>query len=74
MLFYLTTLNLARFLIEEAPKLKEDERDIQVISAVDAWKHSDFLCRNYVMNALTDSLYNVYTDKKTVKELWESLD
>ena len=74
MLFYLTTLNLARFVTKEAPKLKEDEPDIQVISVVDAWKHSDFLCRNYVMNALTDSLYNVYTDKKTAKELWESLD
>ena len=74
MLFYLTTLNLARFLTEEAPKLKEDEHDIQVINTVDAWKHSDFLCRNYDMNALTDSLYNVYTDKKTAKELWESLD
>ena len=65
----LKTLNLARFLTEEAPKLKEDERDIQVINAVDAWKHSDFLCRNYVMNALTDSLYNVYTDKKITKKL-----
>ena len=74
MLFYLTTLNLARFLTEEAPKLKEDELDIQFISVVDAWKHYDFLCRNYVMNTLTDSLYNVYTDKKTAKELWESLD
>ena len=28
MLFYLTTLNLARFLIEDSPKLKEDELDI----------------------------------------------
>ena len=27
------------------------------------------LCRNYVMNALTDSLYNVYSDKKSTKEL-----
>ena len=63
-LFYLSTLNLARLLIENAPKLKEDEHDIQVISVVDAWKHYDFLCRNYVMNALTDSLYNVYSDKK----------
>ena len=43
MLFYMTTLNLERFLTEKAPKLKEDERDIQVISVVDAWKHSDFL-------------------------------
>ena len=74
MLFYLTTLNLARFLKEEALKLNEDEHDIQVISVVDAWKYFDFLCRNYVMNALTDSLYNVYIDKKKDKELWESLD
>ena len=74
MLFYLTTLNLARFLTEDAPKLKEDEHDIQVINVVDAWKHSDFLCRNHVMKVLIDSLYNVYSDKKTVKELWESLD
>ena len=59
MLFYLSTLNLARFLTEDTPKLKVDERNIQVINVVDAWKHYDFLCRNYVMNALTNSLYNV---------------
>ena len=64
MLFYLTTLNLTRFLTEYTLKLKVDERNIQVINVVDAWKHFDFLCRNYVMNVLTDSLYNVYLDKK----------
>ena len=41
---------------------------------MDAWKHSDFLFKNYVMNALIDSLYNVYSNKKAAKELWESLD
>ena len=35
MLFYLTTLNLARFLHEEAPTLKEGESDRQVVAAVD---------------------------------------
>ena len=74
MFFYQTTLNHARFYIEDTSKLKEDERDIQVINVVDAWKHYDFICRNYVMNALTDSLYNMYSNKKTTKELWESLD
>ncbi|KAL5563278.1 hypothetical protein UlMin_033025 [Ulmus minor] len=74
MLFYLITLNLARFLTKNAPVLKDDEQDIQAVSAVDAWKHSEFLCRNYVLNGLTDSLYNVYRDKKTAKELWEFLD
>ena len=74
MLFYLTTLNLARFFTENAPKLKEDEHDIHDISVVDSWKHSDFLSRNYVMNALIDALYNVYLDNKTTNELWKSLD
>ncbi|KAL5570239.1 hypothetical protein UlMin_026814 [Ulmus minor] len=62
------------FLTENAHVLKDDEQDIQAFNAVDVWKHSDFLCRNYVLNGLTDSLYNVYSDKKTAKELWESLD
>ncbi|KAL2461609.1 Uncharacterized protein Adt_45029 [Abeliophyllum distichum] len=44
MLFYLTTLNLARFFTEDAPKLKHGEGGIKAISAVEAWKHSDFLC------------------------------
>ena len=74
MLFYPTTLNLARFLTEDNLQLKKDKHDIQVISAIDVWKHYDFLCRNYIMNGLVDSMYNVYFDKKTTKELWESLD
>lgn len=74
MLVYLTTLNLARFLTETAPILNEGEGDIQMISVVDAWKHSDFLNRNYILNSLADSLYIVYSSMKTAKELWESLD
>ena len=69
MLFYLTTLNLARFLHEEAPALKEDESDRQVVVAVDAWKHSDFLCRNYILKGLDNKRYNVYSPLKIAKEL-----
>ena len=73
-MFYLTTLNLARFLTEEAPKLSNGEMDKQAFNAIEAWKHFDLLCRNYVMNGLHDSLYNVYCAIKTSKELWEALD
>ena len=74
MLFYLTTLNLARFLHEESPALTEGETDKQVVAAVEAWKHADFLCRNYILNGLDNTLYNVYCTLKTAKELWDSLD
>ena len=43
MLFYLTTLNLERFLKEDPPTIREDEDDVQILNAVKAWKHSNFL-------------------------------
>ncbi|XP_038988004.1 uncharacterized protein LOC120112517, partial [Phoenix dactylifera] len=74
MLFYLTTLNLVKVLREEAPILAEGEESAQTMAAVEAWKHSDFLCKNYILNGLDNTLYNVYSPLKSAKELWESLD
>ncbi|XP_073024370.1 uncharacterized protein [Primulina eburnea] len=74
MLFYLTTLALAKFLKEDLPTVDEGEQNTQKRVAVDAWNHSDFLCKNYILNGLDNALYNVYCQVKTTKELWESLD
>ena len=74
MLFYLMTLNLARFLNEDGPKLDVGETDKEKLAAADAWNHFDFLCCNYVLNGLENTLYNVYSPLKTAKELWDSLD
>ncbi|XP_039032913.1 uncharacterized protein LOC120168171 [Hibiscus syriacus] len=75
MLFYLTTLNLAKFLKDDPPTIREDEVDAATaFNITEAWKHSDFLCRKYMLNGLSDALYEVYNVKKTAKELWESLD
>ena len=73
MLFYLTTLNLAKVLHEHAPTLKEGETDKKIVETIEAWKHSDFLCKNYILNGLNNTMYNVYSQVKTAKELWESL-
>ncbi|KAK4407668.1 hypothetical protein Sango_0347800 [Sesamum angolense] len=73
MLFYLTTLNLARFLSEEAPVVPEGESDTKKRAAIDAWGHGDFLCRNYILNGLSDTLY-VYSSATTTRALWESLE
>ncbi|GJQ91822.1 retrovirus-related pol polyprotein from transposon TNT 1-94 [Tanacetum coccineum] len=77
MFFYLT-LGLARFLKETAPQVEPpaegQSSNAQAVQAVEAWKHSDFLCHNYVLNGLIDPLYNVYCKTTTAKELWESLE
>lgn len=38
--------------------------------AREKWHHSEYLCMHYVMNGLSDSLYDVYSNKKIAKELW----
>ncbi|GKE02078.1 hypothetical protein Tco_1390061, partial [Tanacetum coccineum] len=51
MFFYLTTLGLAQFLKETAPQVESpaegQSSNAQAVQAVEAWKHSDFLCHNY---------------------------
>ena len=67
-------LELGKFLNEDGPKLDIGETDKEKLAAVDAWNHSDFMCRSYVLNGLENTLYNVYSLLKTAKELWDSLD
>ncbi|XP_073056910.1 uncharacterized protein [Primulina eburnea] len=74
MIFYLTTLALEKFLKEDPPTFDEEEQDTQKRAAIDARNHSDFLCKNYILNGLDNALYNVYCQVKMAKELWESLD
>ncbi|XP_073154172.1 uncharacterized protein [Henckelia pumila] len=73
MLFYLTTLHLVRYLKEDAA-IPVDNADAQARSAYDAWSHSNFLCRNYILNGLDNTLYNVYFATNTAKKIWESLE
>ncbi|PHT45881.1 hypothetical protein CQW23_15039 [Capsicum baccatum] len=69
MFFYLTTLCLQRFTSEDAPEVPEGTSDKDRFVIIEAWKHSDFLCRNYILSGLQDDLYNVYSGTKTAKEL-----
>ena len=68
-MFYLTTLNLVRFLNESVPILTEETTTTESVAAVNAWNYVDFLCRNYILNSLYNMLYNVYSPIKTAKEL-----
>ncbi|CAM8904976.1 unnamed protein product [Rhodiola kirilowii] len=72
--FYLSQLGLGRCLTEETLRVAENETDRQVLMAYNAWKDSEYLCRNYVLNSLNDVLYKVYKTKSTAKEVWEAVD
>ncbi|PHT72391.1 hypothetical protein T459_23176 [Capsicum annuum] len=72
--FYLTALCLQRFTSEDAPEVPEETSDKGSFVIVEAWKHSNFLCRNYILSGLQDDLYNFYSGTKTSKKLWRALE
>ncbi|XP_022870066.1 uncharacterized protein LOC111389376 [Olea europaea var. sylvestris] len=59
--------------METAPAVQEGENNRESIIALNAWKHSDILCKNYIINVLDNTLYGVYSSKESAKELWDSL-
>ena len=73
-LFYLTTMNLANIIREDVPKATIDPPTREMLLTIEAWTQSDFLCRNYILNRLENSLYDIYSSYKTAKEVWEMLE
>nr|XP_016513089.1 PREDICTED: uncharacterized protein LOC107830122 [Nicotiana tabacum] len=67
-----------------APAEKPENEDVLVLGeetpenerfvVTEAWKHSDFLCKNYILSCIEDSLYNVYNVMKISRELWNALE
>jgi hypothetical protein len=74
MLFYHIILNLAKFLFKEASKLSENEFDPIIMENINAWNHSDFMCKNYSLDELDNTVYNIYSSIKSTKVLWKALD
>ena len=78
MLFYLTTLGLQKYLEEDEPVPptpgNTNATNQHTGPTIDAWRYSDFLCRNYILNCLDKVRYKVYQPIKTAKVLWNALD
>ncbi|XP_070047305.1 uncharacterized protein [Nicotiana tomentosiformis] len=74
MFFYLTTLSLQKFIKEDVLVLPNETPHNERFLVTEAWKHSNFLCKNYILSGLEDDLYNVYSKVETSKELWIVLE
>ncbi|XP_070010365.1 uncharacterized protein [Nicotiana sylvestris] len=74
MFFYLTTLSLQKFFKKDVLVLPDETPENERFLVIEAWKHSDFLCKNYVLGGLEDDLYNVCSCLETSKELWTMLE
>ncbi|CAL1411438.1 unnamed protein product [Linum trigynum] len=73
MFFYLTTKKLAHCLTNMPVELNEEATDAERDVAAKV-KEEDFLCKNYILNGLSDDLYDYYADQKnTTMMVWDAL-
>ena len=64
---WLSTLGLQKFTSKDTQVHADDMPDREKFMIVEAWEQSDFLCKGYILSALEDDLYNVYSAITTSK-------
>ncbi|XP_062102817.1 uncharacterized protein LOC133812980 [Humulus lupulus] len=76
MLFFLPIKKVNTVLTSDKPTVSEkednDEKEKQT-KALDAWVENDFLCKNFILNGLSDDLYDYYNSDQNAKEIWDAL-
>ncbi|XP_060961376.1 uncharacterized protein LOC133031750 [Cannabis sativa] len=50
----------------------DDEKQKQTADLT-SWVENDFLCKNYILNGLSDNFYDYYNSDKIAKEIWDAL-
>ena len=85
MLFYLTMKKVAFVLTVVRPIVPGPPTDTTLDTDADrearekkqkdleSWTENDFLCKNYILNGLSDDLYDYYNSDKSACEIWEAL-
>ncbi|GKD56800.1 hypothetical protein Tco_1290187 [Tanacetum coccineum] len=71
--FLLTTLKVVYVLTTPMPELLEDAT-VEAIRIRAKWENDDYICRGHILNGMSDSLFDVYTNVESAKELWNPLE
>nr|GEV20332.1 zinc finger, CCHC-type [Tanacetum cinerariifolium] len=63
-----TTLKVVYVLTTPMPELLEDAT-VEAIRIRAKWENDDYICRGHILNGMSDSLFDVYTNVESAKEL-----
>nr|GEX49599.1 protein ALP1-like isoform X1 [Tanacetum cinerariifolium] len=54
-------------------ELMEDST-VEAIRIRAKWENDDYICQGHILNGMSNSLFDVYTNVESAKELWDSLE
>nr|GFC46749.1 zinc finger, CCHC-type [Tanacetum cinerariifolium] len=71
--FLLTTLKVVYVLSTPSPEWSENE-NLETTRKRMKWENDDYICHGHILNGMSDSLFDIYQNIGSAKELWESLE
>ncbi|GJQ94944.1 zinc finger, CCHC-type containing protein [Tanacetum coccineum] len=71
--FLLMTLKVVYVLTASMAELMEDST-VEAIRIRAKWENDDYIYRGHILNGMPDSLFDVYTNVESAKELWDLLE
>ena len=69
----LTTLNVAYVISTPRPEEKDNET-IKELQKRNKWDRNNFICCGHILNAMVDSLFDVYQFLESARQLWNVLE
>jgi len=76
MQFFLTVKKVHSVLSLRKPIIPDNADEAQIAymnSEIETWTENDFMCKNYILNGLSDNLYDYYNMENSAKDLWDAL-
>ncbi|GJW59677.1 zinc finger, CCHC-type containing protein [Tanacetum coccineum] len=71
--FMLSNMSVVYVLTTPIPKDGENAT-IDQIRRRNKWENDDYVCRGLILNAMSDTLFDIYQNVESSKELWDSLE
>nr|GEU55726.1 zinc finger, CCHC-type [Tanacetum cinerariifolium] len=73
MRFLLTTLKVVYVLTTLLSDLMDDDT-VEAIRRRAKWENDDCICKRHILFGMSDSLFDIYHNVESAKELWDSLE
>ncbi|GKC48705.1 hypothetical protein Tco_1071450 [Tanacetum coccineum] len=72
--FLVSNMSVVYVLTTPIPEDGGDVATVEQIRKRAKWDSDDYVCRSLTLNGMSDSLFDIYQNVETSKELWDSLE
>nr|GEV59242.1 zinc finger, CCHC-type [Tanacetum cinerariifolium] len=72
--FLLSSMSVVYVLTTLMPEDEGDNPTVEQVRKSAKWDNDDYVCRGLILNGMSNSLFDIYQNVKTFKELWNTLE